>query len=411
MYYVADVYTGVVISPFGSAISEMQFKSDTGGGYRYGFNNQEMDEELGEYYAFEYRIHDARLGRFLSVDPLASSYPWNSTYAFACNSVIMNIDLEGREKADAVQFQYANSIINGYKSKLSSGLIKDKTLIYDLTLSRLLELMQSQIINKDLLSRVGKADDFSSGYFCGSAAVGTVIMNYNPVGYVSAVIQLALNGFAFNHNEKIYLADFLKNESLWLSYDKGYFSYEGNVSAPDAILNFSIRSTENDYSSKKLDNERAAGTLPWEIDNLFNYMGISIEKQSVYGGQSIKDINIIQEAIAQGKLPIIFENHLLTSSTSTKDNGYGGLFGIHFIVIHEISVCNNQVTFLYSENGKIQDLTIRSVEDFLKGMKAYYIPSFNSNSTSVSNSGNSNLNRGGSGMGQLHFDDLNNSNL
>jgi hypothetical protein len=236
-------------------------------------------------------------------------------------------------------------------------------------------------------------------------------MNYNPVGYVSAVIQLALNGFAFNHNEKIYLADFLKNESLWLSYDKGYFSYEGNVSAPDAILNFSIRSTENDYSSKKLDNERAAGTLPWEIDNLFNYMGISIEKQSVYGGQSIKDINIIQEAIAQGKLPIIFENHLLTSSTSTKDNGYGGLFGIHFIVIHEISVCNNQVTFLYSENGKIQDLTIRSVEDFLKGMKAYYIPSFNSNSTSVSNSGNSNLNRGGSGMGQLHFDDLNNSNL
>jgi hypothetical protein len=57
-------------SPFGSAISEMQFKSDTGGGYRYGFNNQEKENELGDYYAFEYRIHDARLGRFLSVTPI-----------------------------------------------------------------------------------------------------------------------------------------------------------------------------------------------------------------------------------------------------------------------------------------------------------------------------------------------------
>jgi RHS repeat-associated protein len=82
---------------FGSAISEMQFKSDTGGSYRYGFNNQEKDEELGEYYAFEYRIHDARLGRFLSVDPLAIEYPFYSTYQFAGNTPIAATDIEGAE--------------------------------------------------------------------------------------------------------------------------------------------------------------------------------------------------------------------------------------------------------------------------------------------------------------------------
>jgi RHS repeat-associated protein len=71
------------------------------GGYRYFFNGQEGDNEVfGEnsLFAFEYRMHDARLGRFWSVDPLAVKYPWNSTYAFAENDVIRAIDVEGLEK-------------------------------------------------------------------------------------------------------------------------------------------------------------------------------------------------------------------------------------------------------------------------------------------------------------------------
>ena len=70
------------------------------GGYTFGFNGQMKDDEVygeGNAYAFEYRIHDARLGRFLSVDPLAPEYPFNSTYAFAQNCVISGGDLEGRE--------------------------------------------------------------------------------------------------------------------------------------------------------------------------------------------------------------------------------------------------------------------------------------------------------------------------
>ena len=72
------------------------------GEYRYGFNGQEFDSEwLGEGNAvsFKYRVHDARLGRFLSVDPLAPGYPWNSTYAFAENKVIQFLELEGLQAA------------------------------------------------------------------------------------------------------------------------------------------------------------------------------------------------------------------------------------------------------------------------------------------------------------------------
>jgi RHS repeat-associated protein len=70
------------------------------GGYRYGFQGQEMDDEVkgkGNSVNYKYRMHDPRVGRFFAVDPLAKSYPWNSVYAFSENQVIEAIELEGAE--------------------------------------------------------------------------------------------------------------------------------------------------------------------------------------------------------------------------------------------------------------------------------------------------------------------------
>lgn len=76
-----------------------------------------MDNEwLGGAVIFKYRIHDARLGRFLSVDPLAPDFPWNSNYAFAENRVIDGLELEGLEvilvnqESDDVIYHGAQSI-------------------------------------------------------------------------------------------------------------------------------------------------------------------------------------------------------------------------------------------------------------------------------------------------------------
>lgn len=69
--------------------------------YRFGFNGVEKNNEVvgeGNNYEFKFRVYDSRLGKFLSVDPLTKSYPWNSPYAFAENDVIRSIDLEGLEK-------------------------------------------------------------------------------------------------------------------------------------------------------------------------------------------------------------------------------------------------------------------------------------------------------------------------
>jgi RHS repeat-associated protein len=67
--------------------------------YTYGFNGQEQDTELlGGAVSFKYRIHDPRIGRFLSVDPLAPEYPWYTPYQFAGNKVIAHSELEGLEE-------------------------------------------------------------------------------------------------------------------------------------------------------------------------------------------------------------------------------------------------------------------------------------------------------------------------
>ncbi|MEW4925443.1 RHS repeat-associated core domain-containing protein [Algibacter sp. 2305UL17-15] len=70
------------------------------GAYRYGFQGQEMDDEVkgeGNSVNYKYRMHDPRVGRFFAVDPLATTYPWNSPYAFSENRVIDGVDLEGLE--------------------------------------------------------------------------------------------------------------------------------------------------------------------------------------------------------------------------------------------------------------------------------------------------------------------------
>lgn len=54
------------------------------------------------------RIYDPRLGRFLSIYPLARSYPWYTSYQFIGNMPIVAIDLDGSEE-QIVSAKLANS--------------------------------------------------------------------------------------------------------------------------------------------------------------------------------------------------------------------------------------------------------------------------------------------------------------
>ncbi len=83
--------------PFGSVAKGRSFSSTA---YRYGFNGKEKDNEVsgdGNEYDYGMRIYDARLGRFVTIDPLSKEYPGLTTYQFGSNSPIWMIDVDGLE--------------------------------------------------------------------------------------------------------------------------------------------------------------------------------------------------------------------------------------------------------------------------------------------------------------------------
>jgi len=94
-YYTADVVTANDYFPFGSQMPGRKY-SRANSSYRYGFNGQEKDTEIGvDKLDFGERIYDSRLGRFLSLDPYIKNTPSISPYLFANNSPIINIDYKG----------------------------------------------------------------------------------------------------------------------------------------------------------------------------------------------------------------------------------------------------------------------------------------------------------------------------
>jgi RHS repeat-associated protein len=80
--------------------------------YRYGFNGKEKDNEIsGEGNSYDYgaRIYDAKIGRWLSVDPLQAKYVSMTPYCFTVNNPIMFMDANGM---DTIRFTKNNVTYN-----------------------------------------------------------------------------------------------------------------------------------------------------------------------------------------------------------------------------------------------------------------------------------------------------------
>ena len=105
-YYESEVKSAQDYYAFGQEMPGRNYNSPD---YRYGFNGKEKDEdgELGEltHYDYGFRIYNPGIGKFLSVDPLALSYPFYTPYQYAGNKPIRFIDLDGLEEADPSSFR------------------------------------------------------------------------------------------------------------------------------------------------------------------------------------------------------------------------------------------------------------------------------------------------------------------
>ncbi len=86
-------------TPFGMMMPGREYQAQPS---RFGFNGKENDHDVkgfGNQQDYGMRIYDTRIGKFLSVDPIAIYYPELTPYQFASNGPIQYIDLDGLEAA------------------------------------------------------------------------------------------------------------------------------------------------------------------------------------------------------------------------------------------------------------------------------------------------------------------------
>jgi RHS repeat-associated protein len=113
--------------PFGM-LKEGMTADDGFGGYRYGFNGMEKDDELkgkGNSLDFGARINDPRLGRWLSLDPLQAKYVAWTPYNSMANNPIYMIDPDGRSTITANDGTVLDVIDDGEKGVFRSELSAD----------------------------------------------------------------------------------------------------------------------------------------------------------------------------------------------------------------------------------------------------------------------------------------------
>ena len=134
--------------------------------YRYGFNGQEKVDEVkgnGNSYDFGARIHDPRIGRFLSLDPRMSDFPSMSPYVFAANNPIRYVDVYGEGPGDALKKvnAAANTTSNEYWKKSFNA---DKTVVNEWGFI---------LVEKKTVIKVGNAEEIKTEVYVKNIVKGT----------------------------------------------------------------------------------------------------------------------------------------------------------------------------------------------------------------------------------------------
>ena len=81
--------------PFGMTMPGRSYNAHTS---RHGFTGHEKESDLAEgIYTTEYRLYDARVGRWLSVDPLFEKYVGMSPYNYCDGNPVKLVDVDGRD--------------------------------------------------------------------------------------------------------------------------------------------------------------------------------------------------------------------------------------------------------------------------------------------------------------------------
>lgn len=102
--------------------------------YRFGFNGQEMDNEItgvtGSYLNYKFREYDSRIARFFAVDPITKDYPELTPYQHSSLNPIWKIEIEGLEGQPSTEIKNSkDDLPTGYTSAKSTTYLPPPTII------------------------------------------------------------------------------------------------------------------------------------------------------------------------------------------------------------------------------------------------------------------------------------------
>ncbi|MCQ2209920.1 MAG: hypothetical protein MJZ34_06475 [Paludibacteraceae bacterium] len=123
-------------------------RSWNAGDYRFGYTGHEKGNDMAEgVYTTEYRLLDTRLGRWMSVDPLAGDFAWMSPYNYCGGNPIVMVDPYGMSTKVADNGNGTYTVIGGSledkdrniyvysKDKEGKYTIKGKSIGFTLTIT------------------------------------------------------------------------------------------------------------------------------------------------------------------------------------------------------------------------------------------------------------------------------------
>lgn len=154
---------------------------------RYGYVGKEYDVETGLLY-YGARYYAAWTCRFVSVDPLAGSYPWLTPYNYASQNPIGGIDIDGLQSSNEPakanpRSQRSYSAPNGGEVTLPRGAVVDETDVHQsntyLYCDELVSTTMGSLMSFDYQGATYDAQ-FSGGAFTGY--FGTNGLSLTPQG-------------------------------------------------------------------------------------------------------------------------------------------------------------------------------------------------------------------------------------
>jgi RHS repeat-associated protein len=95
---------------------------------RYGFNGMESIDEVSgakNSYDFGARLYNPRIGRWLSIDPLARKFPFLSPYNFVANNPIFFVDPNGEDIGESNKYKGDKNAQSATKLAHSNDLVKN----------------------------------------------------------------------------------------------------------------------------------------------------------------------------------------------------------------------------------------------------------------------------------------------